>query len=167
MKKVSLVVVLALLFMPAVAGAFDYKAWLPMLPRTLGGMVPSGEPDGMNMEMGGQKWSSLNQEYKSRDGKRTAQLSIVAGQMAPQVQGFQGMAAMKMNMETSDQVMKTVNVSGKNAMLMWDKKDKSGTLTIPIKKDMVMVLTLEPTRRASELTSLAQQIPIARFGYVR
>ncbi len=89
-KKMFAIAVLCLFLFPAVAGAFDYKAWMPSLPKTLGGMTPTGEPDGMNMDMGGQKWSTLNQEYTSRDGKRTAQLSIVAGQMAPQVQGFHG-----------------------------------------------------------------------------
>ena len=138
-----------------------------LLPRTWDAMTPSGDPDGMNMDMGGQKWSSLNQEYRSRDGKKTAQVSVVAGQMAPQVQGFQGMAAMNMNMETGDQLIKTVNVSGKKGILTLDKKDKSGTLTIPVKQDMVVVLTADPATGASDLTGLAQQIPISRFGYTR
>ncbi len=166
MKKVSVLLILCLFLVPAIAGAYDYKTWFPLLPRTLGGMAPSGEPDGMNMDMGGQKWSSLNQEYKSRDGKKTAQLSVVAGQAAPQVQGFKGMAAMNMNMETGDQLIKTVNVSGKKGILTLDKKDKSGTLMIPVKPDMVVVLTAEPAS-VSSLTSLAQQIPISRFGYTR
>ncbi len=166
-KKMFAIAVLCLFLFPAVAGAFDYKAWMPSLPKTLGGMTPTGEPDGMNMDMGGQKWSTLNQEYTSRDGKRTAQLSIVAGQMAPQVQGFQSMAGMNMNMETGDIIMKTVNVSGKKCMLNLDKKGKTGTLMIPLKNHMLIGLTLNPTTRASELTSLAQQIPLSRFEYNR
>jgi len=165
MRKLCVVLTLCLLLLPAIAGAADYRAWLPLLPRTLGGMAPSGDPDGMNMDMGGQKWSSLNQEYTSRDGKKTAQLSIVGGAMAPQVQGFQGMAAMNMNMETGDQLIKTVNVSGHKSMLTLDKKDKTGTLMIPVKKDMVVVLTVDPATRASDLTGLAQQIPLSRFAY--
>ena len=167
MKKVSLLLVLSVLLIPLTAGAFDYKAWFPLLPHTLGDMVPSGEPDGMNMEMSGQKWSSLNQEYASRDGKKTAQLSVVAGQMAPQVQGFQSMAAMNMNMESGDQIMKTVTVSGKKSMLTLDKQSKSGTLMIPVQKDMILSLTLEPATSESELTSLAQQIPISKFTYAK
>jgi hypothetical protein len=167
MKKVSILVVLSFLLLPLAAGAFDYKAWFPLLPRTLGGMAPSGEPDGMNMDMSGQKWSSLNQEYTSRDGKKTAQLSIVAGQMAPQVQGFQSMAAMNMNMETGDQIMKTVTVSGKKSMLTLDKQGKTGTIMIPVKQDMIVALTLEPATKASDLTSLAQQISLSKFAYAR
>ncbi len=167
MKRVSVLLIVCLFMMPAVAGAFDYKAWLPLLPRTLGGLTPSGEPDGMNMDMGGQKWSTLNQEYQSRDGKKTAQVSIVAGGMAPQVQGFQGMAAMNMNMETGDQIIKTVDVSGKKSMLTLDKANKSGTVMIPVKKDMIVALTLEPATSVSELTSLAQQLPLSKLAYMR
>jgi hypothetical protein len=167
MKKASLLLILSLVLMPAVAGAFDYKAWLPLLPPTLGDMALSGQPDGMNMDMSGQKWSSLNQEYKSRDGKKTAQFLVVAGQMAPQVQGFQSMAAMNMNMETSDQIIKTVTVSGKKSMLTLDKQSKSGTLMIPVKQDMVVGLTLEPAASASDLTSLAQQMPISKFANMK
>ena len=167
MRKVSVLVVLSVLLIPLAVGAFDYKAWAPLLPRTLGDMAPSGEPDGMNMDMSGQKWSSINQEYTSRDGKKTAQLSVVGGQMAPQVQGFQGMAAMNMNMETGDQIIKTVTVSGKKSMLTLDKQSKTGTLMIPVEKDMIIALTLEPATSESELTSLAQQIPLSKFAYAK
>jgi hypothetical protein len=64
--------------------------------------------------------SSLNQQYQSKDGGKTAQLSVVAGQMAPQVQGFQSMSAMNMNMEAGGVVMKTVNISGKRCMVNLD-----------------------------------------------
>jgi hypothetical protein len=167
MKKVSILLVLSVLLIPLTAGAFDYKTWVPALPRTLGDMAPSGEPEGMNMDMSGQKWSSLNQEYTSRSGKKTAQLSVVGGQMAPQVQGFQGMAAMNMNMETGDQIIKTVTVSGKKSMLTLDKQSKTGTVMIPVQQDMIVALTLEPATSESELTSLAQQIPLSKFAYAR
>jgi len=63
--------------------------------------------------------------------------------------------------------MKTVNVSGKKCMLNLDKKGKTGTLMIPLKNHMLIGLTLNPATRASELTSLAQQIPLSRLEYNR
>jgi hypothetical protein len=162
MKKVCVVFALCLLLLPAVAGALDYKAWFPLLPRTLGGMAPSGEPDGMNMDMGGQKWSSVHQEYASLDGKRSAELSIIAGKAAPQAQAFQAMA--NMNMETEDQVMKTVDVAGHKGMLTLDKKDKSGTLMIPLKNDTVVVLHLEPASGETEIMQLGQHLPLAQIA---
>ena len=162
-KRLLSIALVGLFLLPAVAGAFDYKTWVSALPKSLGGMVPTGEPEGMNMDMGGQKWSSLNQQYQSKDGSRTAQLSVVAGQMAPQIQGFQSMSVMNMNMETGDMIMKTVNISGKHCMLNLDKKAKTGTVMIPVEKDMLVSLVLEPTTSVTELTSLAKQVPLARF----
>ena len=166
-KRVLGIVLACLLVFPAAASAFDYKTWVSALPKALGTMKASGEPDGMNMDMGGQKWSSLNQTYQSRDGARTAQLSVVAGQMAPQVQGFQSMSAMNMNMEAGGVVMKTVNISGKRCMVNLDKKAKTGTVMIPLKKDMLVSLVLEPATSTSQLTALAREIPLARFKYGR
>jgi hypothetical protein len=77
------------------------------------------------------------------------------------------MSAMNMNMETGDMVMKTVKISGKQCMLNLDKKAKTGTVMIPLKKDMLVSLILEPTTSATELTSLAKQIPLAKFEYGR
>jgi hypothetical protein len=87
--------------------------------------------------------------------------------MAPQVQGFQRMATTNMNMETGDVVMKTVDISGKRCMLKLDKKAKTGTVMVPVKEDMLVSLMLEPATSASELTSLARQIPLTRFRYAR
>lgn len=161
MKKAALLVALCLILVPVVAGATDYKDWLPLLPRTLDGMAPSGEPDGMNMEMGGQKWSSLTQDYVSRDGKRSVELSIWAGKGAPIVQTYEGMPSM--NMETTDEIMKTVTVSGYKGMMSLEKKDKTGNLTIFLKNHMVVVVQAEPVTKQSDLTRLAEQIPLVQF----
>jgi hypothetical protein len=164
MKKLAVLLTLTLIVSPIGVFAFDYNAWIPNLPKKLGNMLPTGTPDGMNMDSGGQKWSSLNQEYKSQDGKKTANLAVIAGKMAPQVMGFQSMLAMNMNMETNDQVIKTVTVSGKKAVVVLDKQEKSGTLTIPVKPDTILALTLDPASSTNELITMAQSIPIAVFA---
>ncbi len=162
MKKAALLLALCLILVPVVAGATDYKDWLPLLPRTLDGMAPSGEPDGMNMEMGGQKWSSLTQDYASRDGKRSVELSIWAGKGAPMVQTYQGMPSM--NMETEDEIIKTVTVSGHKSVMSLEKKDKTGNLAIFLKNYMVVVVQAEPVTQQSDLTRLAEQIPLAQLA---
>jgi hypothetical protein len=140
----------------------DYKAWVPMLPRTLGGMATSGEPDGMNMEMGAQRWSSLSQDYASRDGNRSAELTVVAGKGAPQVLGFQMMP--KMTMETTDEIVKTVTVSGYKGLFILDKDDKLGTLIIPLKQDVLVNIETQPASGEAELIKLADQLPLAQFA---
>jgi len=162
MRRLSVVLALCFLLLPAVAGALDYKAWFPILPQKLGSMQISGEPDGMNMDMGGQQWSSVHQAYASQDGKTSAELTIMAGKAAPQAQAFRAMASM--NMETEDQIMKTVDVAGHKGMLTLDKKDKSGTLMIPLENDTIVVLNLEPASGEKEIMHLGQQLPLSQLA---
>ncbi len=162
MQRLSVVLALCFLLLPEVAGAFDYKTWFPILPQRLGSLQTSGEPDGMNMDMGGQQWSSVHQAYASQDGKTSAELTIMAGKAAPQAQAWQAMA--NMNMETEDQMMKTVDVAGHKGMLTLDKKDKTGTLMIPLKNDTVVVLHLEPALGETEIMQLGQQLPLAQIA---
>ncbi|HID30606.1 MAG TPA: hypothetical protein EYP19_11460 [Desulfobacterales bacterium] len=164
MKKVSVVFWLSLLLFPVSAEAIDYKAWIPLLPGTLGGNPRSGDPEGMNMEMGANKWASLNQEYASGDGEKSVELSIMAGMGAPQVQGYQAMAGMNMQMETGDEIVKTVTVSGRKAMLTLDKKDKTGTLVIYLENYAVVVLQADPATEEAHLTQLAQELPLDKFA---
>ena len=162
MRRLSVVLALCFLLLPAITGALDYKTWFPILPQRLGGLQRSGEPDGMNMDMGGQQWSSVHQAYVSQDGKTSAELTIMAGKAAPQAQAWQAMASM--NMETEDQMMKTVDVAGHKGMLTLDKKDKTGTLMIPLKDDTVVVLHLEPAPGETEIMQLGQQLPLAQIA---
>jgi hypothetical protein len=162
MRRLSVVLALCFLFLPEVAGALDYKTWFPILPQRLGSLQTSGEPDGMNMDMGGQQWSSVHQAYASQDKKTSAELTIMAGKAAPQAQAWQAMASM--NMETEEQIMKTVDVGGYKGMLTLDKKDKTGTLMIPLKNDTVVVLHLEPASGETEIMQLGQQLPLAQIA---
>ena len=57
--------------------ATDYKQWIPLLPETLGGLAQSGKPEGVNMEMGGQSWSSLQQKYSNNS--ENISMMIVSG----------------------------------------------------------------------------------------
>ena len=164
MRKVSVVFALCLLLFPVSAEAIDYKGWIPLLPAALGGNARSGEPDGMNMEMGAHRWGSLNQKYASEDGKKSVELSIMAGMGAPQVQGYQAMAGMNMQMETGDEIIKTITVSGHKAMLTLDKKDKTGTLVIYLENYTVVVLQADPATEEAHLTQLVQQLPLDKFA---
>jgi len=162
MRKLSAFLALSLLFFSLTAGASDYKGWIPLLPDSLGGMGRSGEPEGVNMEMGDQKWSSLHQEYSTGDGKKSIELTVVGGKGAPQLTNFQMMSTMKM--ETEDQIAKTVNVSGYKGFLNLEKKEKSGILMISLSEEMLVVIEAEPITTEKEVLKLAEQLPLAKFA---
>ena len=78
MKRLSFLVALVLLLVPAIASALDYKVCLPLVPETLNNMSQKGDPGGMNMSM-----------------------------------------------ETPEQVMKTISISGYNVLLILEKKKET------------------------------------------
>ena len=150
-----------LLLISATAGAVDYKNWLPLVPETLGGLARSGAPDGINMEMSGQSWSSLQQEYSNKSDKRVS-LTIVSGMVAPQAQAFQAMS--QMQMETQDQVMKTLNVAGYKSLLLLSKADGSGSLMISLNQQTMVVIEAEPVTSDKELVALAEEVPLEKIA---
>jgi hypothetical protein len=109
------------------------------------------------MKMSGQSWSSLQQNYTDNSNKR-ASLTIVSGVIAPQAQAFQAMS--QMQMETQDQIIKTVNVSGYKAVLQLNKANKSGGLMISLGEQTLVVIEGEPITNEGELTSLAKEVPL-------
>ena len=152
---------LCLLLISVTLGAVDYKNWLPLVPQTLGGLVRSGEPNGINMEMGGQSWSSLQQEY-SNQSKKKASLTILSGAAAPQAQAFQAMS--QMQMETQDQLVKTLNVAGYKSLLQLSKADGSGSLMISLNQQTMVVIEAEPVTGEKELVALAEEVPLEKIA---
>ena len=150
-----------LLSISVAVGAADYKGWLPLVPNTLGGLPRAGEPDGINMEMGGQSWSSLQQEYSNKSNERIS-LTIVSGIAAPQAQAFQAMS--QMQMETQDQIVKTLEVSGYKSVFQLSKADKNGSLMISVNQQTVVVIEAEPITSESKLVSLAKEVPLQKIA---
>lgn len=141
--------------------ATDYKGWLPLIPETLGNLAKSGDPDGINMEMSGQSWSSLQQNYTDNSEKR-ASLTIVSGVIAPQAQAFQAMS--QMHMETPDQIVKTINVSGYKAVFQLNKANGNGGLMISLGEQTLVVIEGKPITNEGELTALAKDVPLKEIA---
>lgn len=150
-----------LLLVSFTAGAADYRGWLPLIPNTLGGLARAGEPDGINMEMGGQSWSSLHQEYSNKSNERVS-LTIVSGIVAPQAQAFHAMS--QMQMETQDQVVKTLKVSGYKSVFQLSKADKNGSLMISVNQQTLVVIEAEPITSENKLVALAKEVPLQKIA---
>ncbi len=163
MKAKGKIILMAtcLLLVSVWVGATDYKNWLPLIPETLGDLAKSGDPDVINMEMSGQSWSSLRQNYTDNSNKR-ASLTIVSGVIAPQAQAFQAMSHMQM--ETQDQIMKTVNVSGYKAVFQLNKANKNGSLMISLGEQTLVLIEGEPITSEKELTDLTKEVPLKKIA---
>jgi hypothetical protein len=111
--------------------------------------------------MGGQSWSSLHQEYSSKSKKRIS-LTIVSGIVAPQAQAFQSMSHMQM--ETQDQVVKTVNVAGYKSLFQLSKAEKNGSLMISVNQQTLVVIEAEPITSEKELLPLTEEVPLKKIA---
>lgn len=165
MKRISLACISAalslILLFPLKPFASDYKPWIPSLPSELGGLKKKDKPQGMNMEMDGEKWSSLTQSYGDEDSENETTLTIVCGTNAPQMQQFK--AIPKMKMETEDQLMTTVKVAGRDAFLTLDKQDKSGFVMILVDERLLITIEMQDCSDKEKLLSVAEQIPFGKF----
>ncbi len=140
--------------------ATDYKQWIPLLPGTLCGLAQSGEPDGINMEMGGQSWSSLQQKYSNNS--ENISMTIVSGSIAPQAQAFQMMSHLQMETETD--VVKTLKVSGYKALFQLNKVEKRGTLMISVNEQVLVVLEAMAITDEKQMIKLSKEIPLEEIS---
>ncbi len=140
--------------------ASDYKQWIPLLPETLGGLAQSAKPDGINMEMGGQSWSSLQQKYSNNS--ENISMTIVSGSLAPQAQAFQMMSHLQM--ETETEVVKTLKVSGYKALFQLNKVKKRGTLMISVNEQSLVVLEAMSITDEKQMIKLSKEIPLEKIS---
>jgi hypothetical protein len=150
------------LFLAAGVGAADYQTWVPLIPETLGGLPRVEAPEGLNMEVSGQSWSSLIQEYARDEADRFFSLTLVSGAAAPEAQVFQAMS--QMTMETSDQVIKSLRVADYPALLQLDRGSLSGSLIIAVGPHSLVVLQGEPVTAEDELTQLVREVPLQEMA---
>ena len=152
----------AIVLMTAVAGAKDYKTWTPLLPETVAGMARSGEPEGMNMESNGNKWSMLHQRYAGNGSDKSVELTLVSGLGAPFVANFQMMS--KMQMETGDRVIKAVEVSKYKGLINLDKAQKRAILMIALTEETMVVMEVAPAAQEKDIIPLAEDLPLEEFA---
>ncbi|WP_027370055.1 hypothetical protein [Desulfovermiculus halophilus] len=146
---------LGLLFFSVNASAMDYTNWIPVLPQSIAGVEQDGEPEGMNMDSGGQAWSTLQQRYADSDREMT--LSIIKGP-APQVQQFRQMP--EFNTESQDQIARSLDLDGNKAMYQFDKQARAGTLIVALGDQTLVVLESEPVSGEQEMRSQMQDVPL-------
>jgi hypothetical protein len=142
--------------------AADYKDWIPLLPEKLAGMVQTGKPEGMNMEMNEQAWSSLHQKYGSESSGKSAEVTIFGGKNAPPMTSFQTMKNMKM--ETEDQLVKSVMIGKYKGLLNLEKKEQRANLMIALGQEMMVVIAAEPVSGEDDILEIAEEFPLDQIA---
>ncbi len=159
--KVRIILIsICFLLVSAPVYATDYKQWIPLLPETLGGLAQSGKPDGVNMEMGGQSWSSLQQKYSNNS--ENISMMIVSGTIAPQAQAFQMMS--QFQMETETEVIKALKVSGHKALFQLNKVENKGVLMISANEQALVILEAMSIADEKQMIKLSKDIPLEEIA---
>lgn len=159
-KIMAFTAALMLLAAPA-ANAIDYNDWIPLLPENIGGLDKQGETDGMNMEQSGQNWSALEQKY-SDNGDNQVQLRIVSGSDAPGIREFEAMQ--KFSMENEKKEVKTLDVSGRKAVLELNKKGGKSNLMVSAGQQTIVILSTSSFDSEKDITSLADDVPFDKIA---
>jgi hypothetical protein len=144
----------------AVAAEYDYKDMIPVLPDSIGGMAKSGDPDGGNVQTSGETWAAVEQRYS--DGEGRIRLMVVAGAVAPQVQKFRELSLMEV--ETEEAIVKTTEISGREAVFQIRKDRAGGTLGIAVRDDVVAAIETNQEVSEKELLSLGEEIPVEEIA---
>lgn len=142
------------------AGAADYRDWLPLLPDSIAGMKKSGEPKGVNMNMGEDSWSLLKQKYAGDSG--WIRVNIIAGSKVPQVRAFKNPEEFATQSEKKS--ARFLEVSGSKAFLELKKKAESGRLVILLQKHAVAAIEAKPVSSEKKLLSLAKALPLDKIA---
>ncbi len=155
------VIALGFILASSAANAFDYKNWVPLLPENIGKMIKQGDPEGMNIEKGGQAWSSLRQKYSDTNGNNI-RLSIVSGTNAPGIREFKTMQ--QFNMETQERKVKTQDVEGYKAVLDFNKMGGKSHLLIAVQDETLVIIETTSFDSENDLVSLADDIPLSEIA---
>lgn len=142
------------------AVAAGYRDYQDTLPAVLDGLERSGEPEGVNTESGGEQWSSLQQDYANEAGDG-ATVNIITGTKTSAYRQFRQMT--EIHMETPENLVKSVEVSGYQGVIDLKKTRQRGTVALFLGPETLVVIEADPVASEQELVSLAGDVPLGEI----
>jgi hypothetical protein len=131
--------------------AKDLAGFLP----SVSGYTVKGDPETMEMEMNGAKYSHAIQTYEN--GDKRIKVSILDYNY---IAGLSAAYAMMMNMslETNDESMHSENFGGNPGWVDWKKKSNQGTVGVVVNNRIYVVVEAERGSTLDDLKSVANSI---------
>ena len=130
--------------------------------KTLAGFLPSvsgysakGEPETMEMEMNGAKYSHAMQTYEN--GDKRIKVSILDYNYIAGLSAAYGMM-MNMNLETNDESMHSEQFGGNPGWVDWKKKSNSGTVGVVVGDRIYVVVEAQNGATLDDLKSVANSV---------
>lgn len=159
-SKQLLFCALVLFFHVGTSWAVDYKEWIPYIPDEMDGLKAEPRKDGMNMEMGGQKTSSLTVTYV--DGAKQSKVSIMHSGDPGMVEGQRAIGSM--SMETPDFVMKPVEIEGFKGSYHDDKQSKRVQIMLFLSDNALLIFDADGGKDEKHYTGLVKKINLKKIS---
>ena len=144
------------------AGAANKTPGVAVPAKMLAGFLPSisgytakGDPETMEMEMQGAKYSHANQSYENGDKRITVAImdyNYIAGLSMAYTM------AMNMSMETNEESMHSEKFNGNPGWIDWKKKSNTGTVGVVVNDRIFVVIEANNGASLDELKSVANNI---------
>ncbi|MFI5263250.1 MAG: hypothetical protein ACHQM6_01905 [Candidatus Kapaibacterium sp.] len=134
--------------------AIPAKTLAGFLP-TVSGYTPKGEPETMEMEMAGAKYSHATQTYNNGDKRITVGIydyNYIAGLTAAYSM------FMNMSLETNDESLHSETFNGNPGWIDWKKKNNDGTVGVVINQRVFSVIEAHGGATLDDLKSVANSI---------
>ncbi len=134
--------------------AIPAKTLAGFLP-SVSGYTPKGEPETMEMEMNGAKYSHAMQSYEN--GEKRIKVSILDYNY---IAGLTAAYSMMMNMslETNDESMHSDKFNGNPGWIDWKKKTNTGTVGVVVNDRVFVVIESQGGASLDDLKSVANSI---------
>jgi hypothetical protein len=129
---------------PSLVFGADYKDWLPMFPKSLGGIAMSGKDDGVNSTMSPMNTTVLSRTY----GKKPGHVRLIAIWEPAGTQINLARAVLPMNINTNGTVMHAIKHQGYDGRYLY-QPDK-GVMIEVILSNTAMVRLEAPKGKNDE-----------------
>lgn len=139
----------------------DPVNWRELMPFLIDvpGFEKDGDPDGDTMSMMDYKWSRVSQNYEAESGDKELSIEIIDSAMVSMaLQGFKAM--MGMEVDSSDEYVKQINIKGYPAVEIYRYDSKSAELMILVKDRFLVRLEGDEFEDTSQLKNLSQKIDL-------
>lgn len=138
--------------------AIPSKTLSGFLPK-LSGYEPDGEPEVMDMDMNGVKYSHATSKYHGANGKEINVSIFDYNYIAGLTAAYMGM--MNMNMETNDEAWHSEKIGGFPAWTDWKKKSNEGSVGIVVNDRVFCIVEGHDGATLDELKSAASAINLS------
>ncbi|KPK11968.1 MAG: hypothetical protein AMJ68_04025 [Acidithiobacillales bacterium SG8_45] len=145
---------------PALVFGADYKDWLPLVPKSLGGQQMSRADEADNVSFGGQTNSLLTRFY----GKDQNEIMLMIVWDPSGNQLIAPKLAMGMNYDTPDGIAKPVTVQGFQARFQQDSRNNAGVLQILLSDTAMVQLEAPGGRDPAHFIKILQPIDLKKLS---